>query len=574
MLEDYEASGITSRFGPDCFVPAGQAYENATLCKDWFAHVSAWRAGYAGRWRDAILQDTPTTKYGEYEVAGTEGGTGNWTFMREIMTPESVDHVRTGRWGAMRYSKASIYPGASGPGGWATGWMGGLDVLELYRPSEIKAGDELFSPFVAAGWKSAVERNMRPAQWLGFLKLMTALGAEYVETGFFSPLQFSAKVKNVQLPQNYVWQAAAPAYAQATLSLWSDLLFEGHLVDTPPASGGMPSPPLSQNCGYEFCDKQSKNPGQSWWYPELLLQYWPEPKTYRFWAGHGQDLVVIVRKHEAREQFVIVGSIQPQSNLVGNAPLNVTASILLEGRQLNFTVRRQGSVYLYEPASAPDDDAATTRAAPPSFVQLDGWHEHTHFSWWSDDFTIEAELHDAFLSADATSRILPGERNNRRVYTEIAGWQAGDTGHDFTQARSFVSVGGRGSSSSFGYEVEPRPVNRGVFEEVTANIRGYRVAVTMRVAASEWPSITSSGGSEACVTVRYGGNGTTAGEVIGEACVDSDDRAFGSPWRSMDLELEGAAALLRLEAARAHRLVLSGPADAAVQVDKLQLVQV
>lgn len=24
-------------------------------------------------------------------------------------------------------------------------------------------------------------------------------------TGYFAPLQFSAKVKNVQLPQNYVW---------------------------------------------------------------------------------------------------------------------------------------------------------------------------------------------------------------------------------------------------------------------------------------------------------------------------------------------------------------------------------
>lgn len=85
--------------------------------------------------------------------------------------------------------------------GFDTGWMGGLDKLEQYRPSEIKAGDELFSPFVAAGWKSAVERNMRPAQWLGFLKILTCLGAEYVETGFFSPMQWG-KVDNVQLPQN------------------------------------------------------------------------------------------------------------------------------------------------------------------------------------------------------------------------------------------------------------------------------------------------------------------------------------------------------------------------------------
>lgn len=202
MLEDYKAAGIVSRYGPDCHLAAGQTHENATECRDWFSHTSAWRAGFASRWRDYMLSPSPTTKYGEYEVAGTEGGTGNWTFMRQIMSPESTGGERNGRWGNMRYSKASIYPGASGPGGYDTGWMGGLDYLELYRPSEIKAGDEIFSPFVAAGWRSAVETNMRPAQWLGFLKIMTALGAEYVETGFFAPLEFSAKVKNVQLPQN------------------------------------------------------------------------------------------------------------------------------------------------------------------------------------------------------------------------------------------------------------------------------------------------------------------------------------------------------------------------------------
>ena len=95
-------------------------------------------------------------------------------------------------------------------------WSPYMHLQEMYVPSQIKAGDEIFSPFVAAGWESAVEKNMRPAQWLGFLKIMTALGAEYVETGFFTPLVFSAKWKNVQLPQNYVWQAAAPAYAQVS----------------------------------------------------------------------------------------------------------------------------------------------------------------------------------------------------------------------------------------------------------------------------------------------------------------------------------------------------------------------
>jgi hypothetical protein len=113
--------------------------------------------------------------------------------------------------------------------------------------------------------------NMRPAQWLGFLKIMTALGAEYVETGYFAPLVYNAKWKNVQLPQNYVWQAAAPAYAQATLSLWSDLLFNGHLVNPAFAEGGMPSPAIGESCGFKDwqspngCDVQTKQPGQSWW---------------------------------------------------------------------------------------------------------------------------------------------------------------------------------------------------------------------------------------------------------------------------------------------------------------------
>ena len=58
----------------------------------------------------------------------------------------------------------------------------------------------------------------------------------------------------------------------------------------------------------------------------------------------------MARKHETRDQYVIIGTIQPQSNVLGNTPLNVTASIMLDGVSLNITVRRQGSVYLYSPA--------------------------------------------------------------------------------------------------------------------------------------------------------------------------------------------------------------------------------
>jgi hypothetical protein len=525
-----------------------------------------------------MLSPSPTTKYGEYEVAGTEDGTGNWTFMRQIMTPESVGNDRSGRWGNMRYSKASIYPGASGPGGYDTGWMGGLDYLELYRPSEIQAGDEIFSPFVAAGWRSAVETNMRPGQWLGFLKILTALGAEYVETGFFSPLQFSAKVKNVQLPQNYIWQAAAPAYAQATLSLWSELLFDGHLVDVSPEEGGMPSPALTQDCGYSFCGYQPRAPGQSWWYPELLEQYRPEPKTYRLWGGHGQGLVIIARKHQTRKQFCIVGTVQPQSNVVGNAPLSVTATIMLQGVQLNFTVRRQGSVYLYSPSSSEKvyEAGRDQVVAPPSFVQLDSWHESSHFSWWTNDFVIEAELHAAFQPSDAHTRI---------IRTEVPGWREGDRNHDFTLARAFVSLGAKATQESvpqsFAYEFEPRPVSRSEIIAKTVRFRTYRVELEMRQSRSEPRVMLNSSvaqttlPAQSCVSLRLEYAITSgAGSAVlrssepvqvGAACVE------GPEWQTVRVQN-----LQQLETARVHRLVIevASGSDTAVDVDKLRLVEV
>lgn len=33
-------------------------------------------------------------------------------------------------------------------------------------------------------------------------------------------------------------------------------------------------------------------------------------------------------------------------------------------------------------------------AAPPSFVQLDGWHEASHVSWWGHDFALDRVIHN------------------------------------------------------------------------------------------------------------------------------------------------------------------------------------
>ena len=327
----------------------------------------------------------------------------------------------------------------------------------------------------------------------------------------------------------------------------------------------MPSPSLTQDCGYSMCGYQPKAPGQSWWYPELLEQYWPEPKTYRLWGGHEQGLVIIARKHETRNQFVIVGSVQPQSNVVGNAPLNVTATIKLEGVQINFTARRQGSVYLYSPSLTAD--------TPPAFVQLDGWHEAIHFSWWANDFTIEAELHTAFQPTDVAAA-------DGLVQTEIPTWEAGDRSHDFTQARTFVSLSSSGGGDSSGqlspsslasvlaYEFEPRPVARSKLTEVTTTVRNYRVEVVMRGMAGRVPSAPPesvsadqpANMSSSCVSLRLAA-GT---KNIGVACVEQH-----GTWERVEV----GGGLLRLETATVHRVLVEATTG-SVDVDLLKMVEV
>ena len=304
----------------------------------------------------------------------------------------------------------------------------------------------------------------------------------------------------------------------------------------------MPSPPIALDCDYKFCDAQSLDPGQSWWHPRLLESSWPRPRTYRLMGGHGQDLVVVVRKHDTRAQFVLVGSIQPQSNVVGNTPLNVTASIELEGQRLNFTVRRQGSVYLYQPSAL---DMA------PSFVQLDGWHEAQHFSWWSADFVFEAELHQAFTPSDAYAR----DSRARRVRTD--GWRAGHRSLDFTAARAFIAISA--GDQPLVYNFEPRPVTRSLPTERRAAFRHYRVHLLMR-----HPGGARSADTQACVEVRLI-SGEGEAQHIGVACVGS-----GRVWQRVEV----TNTIVRAKTNEVHQLLVTvHPSSHTVYVDQLRLIE-
>jgi hypothetical protein len=189
----------------EIFESLGNLYGNGKtlVCKDaqvqaafekddspnWDTFESKWRLRLTARFRDIFLQSglasLKGTAYSQYQVQGTdkdvENYYGNWTYTREINTPLRK-HSGSG---TSYYSTIDLYPGNcwdsycswfAGAGAWHS-----LTMLDSDRPAAQSLGDDLFSPFVAAGWSVEAERNIRPAQWLGMLKLVGIWGAEFCE---------------------------------------------------------------------------------------------------------------------------------------------------------------------------------------------------------------------------------------------------------------------------------------------------------------------------------------------------------------------------------------------------------
>lgn len=253
---------------------------------------------------------------------------------------------------------------------WSTAWHGWQWIVES-RYHELAVGDRLYSPFVAPGWDVDPEQNIRPGQWLGLLKCLNMTGAEFFYTGFFS---LSAPWPD---SRNWIWQAVMPSYAQAVTSRYEDILRNGSLLDG--------------DIGNSYVN--------------------PTQPGYSFWSGDLRNLVV-ARKHNFKQLYAITGTVQPNSNMVGNAELENDATINLDGQTLSFKIRRQGSTYVYD----------NTNPAEPVFYQIDKWHERTHPSHWTNDFNLEGELFD---------------NNNTQVQirTEVpSGAQAGD----FREFTSYV----------------------------------------------------------------------------------------------------------------------------------------
>jgi hypothetical protein len=298
----------------------------------WEEFMSIKKLHLRNTYSSSFMKEIPELKNTKFNFYAIEGGPIDryeWTVMKKIMTPTN----------GIYYSTPDFYP--RWPKNWKD-WQGpwhGWKWIETGRTKEIKDGDYLFSPFVAAGWSKKQEEDIRPAQWLGLLKCLSGIGAEFYYTGYFS---LSAPFTD---PAKWVWQAAMPAYAQAITSRFEDVLKDGNVL---------------------FDER--KNP---------IITY----KT------NDKHILVTIRKHNEKEKYIICGTYQPFSNEANDIPEKKNVTISFANQELTFEVRRQGSVYVYE----------KTTEGKTLFYQLDTWHENAHPDYWTKDFCFEAEVADTLL---------------------------------------------------------------------------------------------------------------------------------------------------------------------------------
>ncbi len=263
------------------------------------------------------------------------------------------------------YSTPDFYPRT--PDNWKNrkGAWHGWKWIDDGRKIEIASGDKFFSPYVAAGWSTNPEEDMRPAQWLGLLKCLSVVGAEFYYVGYFNLKKPYTK------PEDYIWQAAMPAYAQAITTHFLDIFRNGNVL----------------------FDLEG-NPIVT--YP----------------TNDDGDVIVTVRKHLNKQQYIISATVQPASNTQQFA-LTKNIEIKLDGESFLINVRRQGSVYLFDKTSK-----------PYVFYQLDKWHEYKHPDRWRKELIYEAEVFDTSSSSVSINT------NYKRIYDKI----------DFTDFASNISL--------------------------------------------------------------------------------------------------------------------------------------
>ncbi len=337
-------------------------------------------------YRDPMLSipQLNNTDYGMYAWDGWDTSTRwYWSEARKLLTPKNGQY----------YATTEMY--TRYPWNWdaVSGASNGAYYLRYAVNKQISAGDTFYSPYVAPGWNINTTVNITPGQWLGMLKNMANMGAEYFLPAYFNrigvtecndgqdndgdglidydpnigvftdDLQCLSYADNDESGSTYdspdgyqatkVWQFLQPSYAQAVFSRIDTLYKNSTLL-----AGDLP------------------------WDPNDVLMTSGIP-GYQFKTGNPEDWVT-VRKVTGQNIYIIAANKNQVTNMAGSVATVAPATITLAGSPISFDIRPQGSVYLYD----------NTSAGAPRFYQLDTWHEKKHPYRWSSDFNVEAELYD------------------------------------------------------------------------------------------------------------------------------------------------------------------------------------
>ena len=247
--------------------------KNKLGIKSWATYTATKKTHMRNLYSSQFMDSIPQIKNTSFTFYCVEGGPID---RYEWNPSKSTNSKIKGNY----YSTPDFYPRT--PDNWKlwTGAWHGCKWINDGRKVEIKAGDKFFSPFIAAGWATNPEADMRPAQWLGLLKCLSVIGAEFYYTGYFN------LGKPFSKPENYIWQAAMPAYAQAVTTHFADVFRNGNVLFD---SKGSPI------VTYPVADK---------------------------------DVLVAVRKHDAKQQYIIATTVQPSSN-TERFPLNKNILLVL-----------------------------------------------------------------------------------------------------------------------------------------------------------------------------------------------------------------------------------------------------
>jgi hypothetical protein len=337
--------------------------------KRWGRYRSAKLAEFVNALKDGVQSVAGNSfSYSLYNVTAqgdplrSQGNPYGYEFLKKVNTGYSGSNRGCGE-NQCYYSTADFYPRSPDKWSFWSGAWHGLKWFENGHRREIAENDQLMSPFVSAGWSPISEENQTPSQYLGALKLLMALGSEFFYAGYFTLGEDFNDDGKIDFGDSrlWAWQALAPSYAQAAFSSVSDILRNGELLE--------------------------RTPGGTW-----------ESSNYRLLTSDPR-VVVFARKLGSRT--LIVTSIQPLSNAVGNAPMVASVTVDLAGTPIKLTSRRQGSIYLYD----------VSNPAKPTLKQLDAWHEAGHFMRWKKSIAMEAENPDhQFKYAYLETRFSSGKK--------------------------------------------------------------------------------------------------------------------------------------------------------------------